>query len=359
MRIHTTSLLSLLALSVTALVPASGHAQGEDHIILHGYFTQAYAKADNLPILGITKGGTWDYRVLALQARYLITDDDQIIVQSRYQRSGTSLLNDQAPEILWAYYRHDFTTLRVEVGKVPVAIGLYNNLREVGTILPFYRAAANYYIPGYETIEGVVLTHTKKFGAWRLESTAYAGGFVNVYQIPTPTGPIVGTARTEYNYGTQLWLETPLRGLRVGTQYVSYQAVNGADTTRHNLFGGSVDGSFNHFYVRGEYIKYDLPGLGPNGEDEIEGDGYAEAGIKLTDRLSLNTQVLLSSTHYPGRTYRSTYDRIVGVSYAVNPNVVFKLEGHHDTGYVFDQPLSVTQPAGKTNIVIASVATSF
>jgi len=365
MGMYHVSVRAVLCVSLISLLATRGYGQEDqsesDKIILHGYFSQAYAKSDNLTVLGIPKGGTFNYRVLALQARYLITDEDQLVVQGRYQQSGVSVLNDAAPQIQWMYYQHDFGVVTMALGKVPVPIGLYNNTREVGTLLPFYRASANYYVPGYETIDGAVLSNATRFGAWRLESTVYGGAFTNLFQAPTSSGPVAVSTRTEYNYGTQLWLETPLSGVRIGTQLVSYQAVDAVtfDTTRHTLVGGSIDATFEHAFARGEYLRYAIPGGGPAGQGLIENDMYGEAGVKLTEQWSINTQVPVSLVRYSGHTSRSTYDRALGVKYAPNSDVAFKLEGHRLTGAFSWEPPLVPNPQGKTTYVIASVSASF
>lgn len=355
--VRTHVLATSAALSATATL---AHAQNPiDKLVVHGYFTQAYAKSDRLPVAGITKDGTTNYRVVALQARYLLTDEDQLVVQIRDAKSGNSLLNSDGVQLQWAYYQHRFDKLTAVVGRAPLPQGLYNNVREVGTILPFYRAPLNYYLPGYETIDGVLVSNTTPFGAWRLESTAYYGAITYSAPVFDPSGTFLVNDRTEHNYGAQLWLETPIPGLRVGSQFLSFQYVTGADTLRSNLVAGALDGTFEHGFVRGEYERYGLGQLGPGGSYEVETDAYLEGGVKLTKQFSVNAQNAVTVIHYPGRNYRNVYDRVLGVSYAPSTQLVFKLEGHHTTGYVFDQPMDITQPPGKTNYGIASVSTSF
>jgi len=361
MRIAAIRARSVVGVAIFLLWTTAGRAQIDaDKFTLHGYFTQGFAKADGLPLYGITKTGTWDYRVLALQARYQITDDDQLVVQTRYERNGLSLLNTTAAEIQWAYYQHQFGSVTAAIGKAPIPDGLYNNLREVGTVLPFYRAPPNFYTIGFETVEGIVLTHATTLGAWKLESTVYGGGITVTFPFATPDGPTVVRDRHDYNFGYQVWLDTPIPGVRIGTQFQSFQVSAGpTDTVRNSLFGGSFDATFDHYFVRGEYQGLTFKDYGPNGTDEFERDGWGEAGIKLIKPLSLNVQISQSAIHYPGRTYRWVDDRAVGVTYALNPSVVFKLEGHHHTGYDFDQFVDVAGAAGKSNFGIFSVSTSF
>jgi hypothetical protein len=344
-----------------SLWPSSGYAQEQDDkIILHGYFSQAFAKADGLPVYGITKRGTWDYRVLALQARYNITRDDQLVLQTRYERNGNSLLNTESAEVQWLYYQHRIGSFTAAIGKAPIPDGLYNNLREVGTVLPFYRAPPNFYTIGFETIEGVVLTHEAELGRWGLESSVYGGAIAVSFPYADPSGLAVVHDRTEYNFGYQFWLTTPIKGLRVGTQFQSFQvAATPTDTVRNSLFGGSAEWVIGRYFVRGEYQGLTLKLFGPGGTDEVEHDGWAETGVKVTDELSLNAQASTSVIHYPGLTYRWADDRALGISYALNPAVVFKLEGHRHTGYDFDKYVDVTQPPGKTKFMIVSVSTSF
>jgi len=352
------SLISML--SPPLALAQSAETEEESKIELHGYFTQAYAKTDGLPVYGITRGGTFDYRVLALQARYNITDNDQLVVQSRYERNGASLLNTTSAEIQWAYYQHSFGNLTAQVGKAPIPDGLYNNLREVGTVLPFFRAPPNFYVIGIETVEGLVLTHSLPIKNWRLETSVYGGGILITFPFATPEGPEVTHDRQDYDYGYQVWLETPIPGLRVGTQFQSFQAsVSPTDTVRNWLFGGSLDGTFDRYYLRGEYQGLSLKKFAPSGGDELEHDWWAETGIKLTNALWLNTQLAMSDINYPGRTYRWVDDRVIGVSYALNPHVVVKVEGHDHRGYDLDTYTDVTGPPDRTHFGIVSVSASF
>jgi len=344
---------------MTFIAVTSTHAQDvSDKFSVHGYLTQAYAKSDKIPTSGITRDGTWDYRVFALQMRYAATDNDQVVMQVRNRRIGTSLLSDDGVQLDWAYYAHNFGPLVAKIGKAPLPLGLYNEIRSVGTILPFYRAPSTFYREGVETIKGIVLSTRLPLGAWSLESTVFGGGTSIDVPTPTPFGVIRVKFEAEENYGTQMWLNTPIPGLRVGGTWLRFQAKFPTDTSMNNAFVGSVDGTFDRFFVRGEYQRLKLAGFFPNG-DETQILFHGQAGMKLFGPLSLNVQEEGAHVTDLGYTYRDLDDHAVGVNYALESNMVFKVEAHRRNGYNFDTYLAPTGPAGKSSYGIASMSVSF
>src|SRR5688572_26307306 len=95
MRMHTVHVAALVLSGAMLWICGPAQAQdGEGKFTVHGYLTQAYAKSDNLPINGINKKATWDYRVLALQGRYTLSTHGNFTVQVQHRRSGTSLVSE-------------------------------------------------------------------------------------------------------------------------------------------------------------------------------------------------------------------------------------------------------------------------
>jgi hypothetical protein len=355
------AVFAFLAVVLTLVVSTKTAAQDiSDKFSVHGYLTQAYAEADKLPINGISKDGTWDYRVVALQMRYAMTDKDQFVVQVRNRHLGSGLLNDDGVVIDWAYYRRDFGPAAVKIGHVPFPLGLYNELRLVGTVLPFYRAPSVFYLAGIETIQGASLSHRQPLGPWSLESTVYWGGETVKTPIVTPTGSAVLTNRAENIYGAQEWLNTPIQGLRVGAAFHHFKAPlpDLSDTTANNLYAASLDGTFDRFFVRGEYMRYNVERALVTA-DIGQINYYGQGGVKLFEPLWLNVQLEYGKSDYAGFKFRSTDDKAVGVSYMFSPNKVLKIEAHTVKGYSFDTFVDPTGPAGKTNYGIASMSVSF
>jgi hypothetical protein len=354
-------LLPLVALAALPCAPASAVSQDTDsRLSIHGYLTQAYAQSDGLTIQGITKDGTWDYIVVALQMRYAITDDDHIIVQVRGRRIGNSLLSDNDVELDWAYYTHNFGSVIAKIGKIPLPLGIYNDIRSVGTVLPFFRAPASIYREGAETIKGVLLSNRLPLGRWSLESAVYAGNIDVVVPEFTPAGPFLFSSSVSGNYGANVWLNTPITGVRVGASALHFRLPSAVgDTVANTSYTGSVDATFDRFFVRGEYQELLLKKVLVGGGDETQHIVYGQAGVKLTDHVSLNVQMEVDDNSDPGRSYRNSDDRAIGLNYAVSPNILFKIEGHAVKGYAFDTYLPTTGPAQKTNYGIASISVSF
>jgi hypothetical protein len=354
-------LLPLVALAALPCAPVSAAGQDtESRLSIHGYLTEAYAKSDGLPIQGITKDGTWDYYVAALQMRYAITDDDHLVLQVRGRRVGNSLLSDNDIALDWAYYSHNFGPVTAKVGKIPLPLGLYNEIRSVGTVLPFFRAPASIYREGAETIIGVLVSNRLPLGRWSLESAAYAGNIDVTVPEFTPAGPFLFSSSVSGNYGANVWLNTPITGVRVGASALHFRLPSAVgDTVANTSYTGSLDATFDRFFVRGEYQELLLTKVLVGGGNETQHIVYGQGGVKLTDHVSLNVQVEVANNNEPGRSYLNNDDRAIGVNYAVSPNIVFKIEGHTVRGYAFDMYLPTTGPAQKSNYGIASVSVSF
>jgi hypothetical protein len=354
----TNCLLVLGAAVITGGTAASASAQSEEsRFTVHGYLNQAYARSDKQQIYGIPKTGIWDYRTIAVQGRYALTDDDNFVVQLRNRHIGASLSNDQDVALDWAYYQHDFGILKARVGKSPIPLGMYNEVRSVGTVLPFYRAPASFFLEGIETIEGVTLMHQRSFGDWSIETTVYGGAIRSRFQAnaPPPVGAYLYNAQSQNNIGAQLWINTPIKGVRFGGSALRFQLVLPTDTTNNKIYVASFDATFDRAFLRAEYEPtYNIAGI-----SETQNHYYVHGGVNVIGGLSLNGQVETATYHDFGIKYRQAFDRAVSVNYAVQPNVVFKIEGHKNTGYNFDTFRSPTDPPGESNYGIASLSVSF
>jgi hypothetical protein len=360
MRSRWTSLLPLIWAATGLLtIPARLDAQDADsRFSLHGHLTQAYARADKDPTLGMTKNGTWDYRVLALQMRYALTDEGQFVVQVRHRHGGETLINDKDVALEWAYYMHDFGIVKVKIGKMPLALGLYNEFRNVGTLLPFYRVPAGMYFEGSDAVEGASLTNITPFGKWELESSGWVGGSTLPLQAYLPTGPVLNTLRSHNSYGASLWVRTPIPGLRAGVTFFSIRAQISTDTTRFNVYNNSLDATFENVQLRSEYGRYTIRNLFP-GMDRNAAVYYVQGGVRVFGPLWVNAQFENTSYNDAGDKYVWMRDRVLGLKYNFGSDLAVKLEGHRQDGYNFDKFLVRPSPPGKTNYGIASLSVSF
>jgi hypothetical protein len=264
------------ALVVIALMLAAVGSSAQtlsDRLMIHGYLTQGYATTNAEPVMGIPNDGTFDYRRVAVLLRFKGTPKDAFVVQLANRRLGESPINAFTPEVVldWAFYERKLgsqTTLRL--GKEPIPMGIFNETRYVGTLLPFYRAPFGFYQEGAftsETLNGAVLTRLMNPGSkWPVTASLFGGEFDYLQAASTdatdstPAQYIVAPALARNLFGIQAWLQTPLSGLRVGAG-TARRKDEGLFTDQASGKGAtidvwaSVDGSFDRLTTRAEFRK--------------------------------------------------------------------------------------------------------
>jgi hypothetical protein len=367
-----------------ALAPMALQAQ-DDKLSIHGAASLAYAKSDVLPINGATKDGSSDYRIIALQFGYKISDKDRVVTQLLHRKSGGSPLNAITPAIdpVWAFYEHRFDNGFVtKVGRNPLPRGIFNEVRYIGTLLPLFRVGNAVYGETLEYVDGVVVRKPFDLGSgWKLDVSGFAGGYDIKAQIPTSTGISVVNARNENTVGSQVWLNTPIEGVRAGVFVNNYQGTPSASLPEANrpkrtttlLY--SAEAAFTKAFARAELTTFKQT-KAPGFVDFMS--YYVQAGVNPTEKLTLVAEyndgrniVRFNGTPIPDLSLPLNEDIALGVAYKPSSQVSFKLEGHKAEGYSFDRPVpSVIPPTGlplvaklapasKTYYMLASVAFSF
>jgi hypothetical protein len=367
----------------TAVLASSLQAQ-DDKLTVHGSFNVGYGKTDGLPYFGMTKDGTSDYRAVALQFGYKIDDKDRIVTQFLHRNFGESPLKSVTPAIepIWAFYEHKFDGgYTLKVGRNPLPRGLFNEVRFIGTLLPFYRVGNSVYGETLEYIDGAVLGKSFDLGAdWSLDSYVFAGGYDLKYQIPLASGTAVGRIRNENSLGTQLWLKTPIKGVKVGTFVQSYQSTPNATlppeqrSPRTLTAMYSADATFSKVFARAEYSTFDTKAPGYLKFRSY----YVQGGITPDEHWTFAAEfedgfndVSFSPAPIPNIHLPLNQDLFGGVTYKPSSQVAFKLEAHQVQGYAFDKAVASIIPpkapplvatlAPKSNVYygLLSVAFSF
>lgn len=366
-----------LALAVAASAPSHAQAQAlSDRLAIHGYLSQGYAITNSLPLLGIPNDGTFDYRRVALLFRFKATPNDAFVVQIANRRLGESPLNDYTPEVQldWAFYERKFgdhTLLRV--GKAPIPMGISNETRFQGTLLPFYRVPVGFYSEGgftSETLNGVVVTRKiNPASSWLLSATLFAGEFdyLQALSVPatdnTPGTYVVGPARARNLLGTQLWLQTPLKGFRVGAgadrredEGVLTEQISGSGATTE--IWGSLDGNFDKLLARAEMRR---TAFGRGGS--VYKTAYAQLGYRFIDSFLVTGQADATNvdTPIPGGIYKLPYNRdyAIGAAYTFEPNIVGKFEFHDADGYSNESPVNFVGAPIESQYFILSLSVAF
>lgn len=375
---------AVIAATLTAaMTPGAARAQ-DDRLSVHGSANIAYGKTDGLPYFGLNQDGTSDYRAVALQFGYKVSDNDRVVTQLLHRKFGTSPLGAITPDIepIWAFYEHRFDNgVSVKAGRNPLPRGLFNEVRFIGTLLPFYRVGNAVYGETLENIDGVVVRKPFQLGSgWSLDSYVFGGGYDLKAQIPTSTGNSVIKIRNENSIGAQLWLNLPVKGVRVGTFLQSYKSTPSADLpedqrpnrTLTALY--SAEGVFAKAFVRGELTTFDATG---NSYVKFK-SYYAQAGVTPTEQLTFAVEydggtnnISFAPAPIPNLDLPLNKELALGVTYKPSASVAFKLEGHKVEGYSFDRPVpsvipptapplvAKLAPASKGYFGLLSVAFSF
>ncbi len=355
--------------------PGTEAEAGEDEeagpkISFHAFFNQAYAASDGHQVFGIPERGTTDYRNVALQIRYEITPRDIVVTQLSNERLGRSTINQVRDdvELDWAFYERRLTdATEVKVGKMQLPLGHYNEVRDVGTLLPFYAPPLNFYLENFtsESVEGVMLSH--HFGQdsdWSVDADLYYGGWDRIEQDAS-TGRVV-TARAENGLGTQLWLNTPVPDLRFGLAAFRFDVegrLNQAQQTDAiEAYALSAVGAFGRVHLHAEGIWSELPfRLSPQLvlPNLVYLAYYGQIGVELTPKWSLNWQSDFAEIQLKSGFSSIDWneDHALGVVYRFRYNVVGKVEVHQNKGFLVENEIS--PEAVKTRYAILSWSVSF
>jgi len=391
------------AASAQAGQPSSN--TGQSKFSFHGFMTQAYADASftESPIIplpngtfgpaaspnglevaiGIPEDGTFDYRFLALQFRYDISEKDVFTVQLSSRELGFSPTTDTEDEVEldWAFYERklsDNTSLKV--GRIQIPMGIFNETRDVGVLLPFYRPAFNFYREGTftsETVDGLLVQH--EFfpdSDWGLQVSAYVGEWDLVFLDPA-VPDLATLEKAESGYGYQIWLALPASDIRIGTGLNSYKT-DVLFGERTDIYFASFEGVFSRFTLRAEAQAAELVFPGPFGS-QLNVDvasWYAQAGYAVTDQFSIWVQreedtvdagCVCFLTDPPKRD--NFPDWGVALNYAFTPSLVLKGEYHQTEAtaaastidFSTGVPLLVNSfyPYGKGSYTILSLSVSF
>ena len=344
---------------------------------VHGFLTQAYADGSFLEgrfpgpggvpqgptfderAIGIPEDGTFNYRAMALQFRYEMTPQDIFVVQLSSRALGDSPISNVEDEVEldWAFYERRLgDDTAVKLGRVQIPFGIFNELRDVGTILPFYRAPFLFYREGAftsETVDGIVLSHI--FGAasdWSFETDFFVGRWDSIEQDPIGTAG-VAKANNE-GYGFQFWLNTPVSGLRFGLGGHHRDVTEGAEgvlrlpgaTSKLDDFYFSVEAAFERIVFRAEYREFEgdpetSPAFGATDFSSTINQVYGQLGYHPTDKLRFYVQYetgdsdIFASIFTNDFTVTLREDLGFAVNYLFSPNLVLKAEYHEVSGEDF------------------------
>jgi hypothetical protein len=369
---RSTLALGLLVLGSAALAQESAPAATEasdsqtsssassfwnDHFALHGYLTLAYADAELVVgpelltadevMLGIEEDGSFPYGNAAVNLRFDPSPRHSFTLQVAAAELGASPIDDFQGELEldWLFYQAELTDRTwLRLGRHPVPAGLFNEVRDVGVILPFFRPSYVFYREGSlltETVDGIALTH-QSFAErpWGLEATVYYGEF-DVLQQGLGFFNEVAEEEAEDAIGTQLWISSPIESLRFGVGASQWDLNDpnpsiGSDESEWKSWHASAEYLTDRWTLRSEYrrIKADFfvgggPLLGAHSHNY-----YIQVGARISPRVSVYVQPERSDVEQVGPIYaavekfRDLQDVGFSLVFEATPNLVFKAEYH-------------------------------
>jgi hypothetical protein len=341
----------------------------EQRLVVHGYLSQASVKSDEHQVIGIPKDGTADYRRAALLFRASLTTSDAIVLQFAQRRLGESPTMQVEPDVKvdWAFYEHRFgSATRFRVGRLPVPLGIFSEIRYVGTLLPLYRAPYNYYQEGSftsENLDGAHLSHTIGSGApVSVDLNAFGGAYTTTESYNGG----VNRAKAQNVFGGAAWIGTPVEGLRFGIGGARQDIKNTILTADHkddwSNWIASAELVRTRFRVVTEYSRW-----------KLNRAGFAKRNMSVYAGVGLTSKVRAHAAYddgdatllVGGKLYslpQQFTDAALGLSYGLRPDVVAKAEYHWNQARLIEDKPSTLNPAAspyKTQYFIVSLSASF
>jgi hypothetical protein len=369
-RLLLRSAFAALAVALTLTTHLSAQEKPLSAVSIHGYLTQGFGYSDKYQTFGLTKDGTADYRRAAVLVRYEATPANRFVVQLAHRRLGDSptMQFEDNIKVDMAFFERRFgSATRLRVGKTAMPFGIYNEFRYAGTLLPFYRAPISVYWEGTytnETMDGVAFEHQFRAGEpWSLSAELFGGSYsvLEFGTTPPPTPIYTGAPlQAKGAFGGQLWLSTPVEGLRVGFHGRYHTDVGGlyprGDGAATREYLASVDGSFDKWQLRAEGERTTSLGVKLLSR-------YGQFGFRASDLLTFNLQAETTELELApvgsGPILKFWQDQALGMNFHLAPLMVLKFEAHASKGFLYERPTDLTVAPLSSSYFITSFSVSF
>ncbi len=386
----STGARSARALLAFGLVSAASHAaEAPKEFQLFGHLTQAWGTASKGTIRGAVEGGNTDLRNVAVQFRWEKSERDTVVVQLSHAQRGEDIFlpADDEVEVDWAFYARRIGAHSVlKVGRLNLPLGIYNEIRDIGTLLPFFDLPVSFYagvLSSAETVDGISIERTfAPRSDWTLDVEFYLGGWDTFQQqvdADSKFGIVNLEARAEEGLGVQLWLDTPIRGLRIGAGTLTWllrgplSRPGGGD--RWDSVHASLDAGGERWMLRAERRRWRFDqdfGAFLDSPTSLLGraqrDGYyVQLGAWLTEKLALFGQVdntgLQDNLGLLPQLEDFHEDVALSLNYRVRPDLLIKAE-HHSASTRFplgvpDLPADVGSDPVDVDWTIVALSVSF
>lgn len=348
MRTQRTVVLAF-ALVVAALpLGASAIDVADGKLSLNGFGQWGYGRTtgENGYFIG-SERGEYDTAQFSLALTAHPADDLVVAGQVFLRSDGETALD-------WGFVEYRLSDLlRVRAGKVKNPLGLFMEVKDVGTLRPFFSLPQSIYGPyniGTEAYLGAGIT-----GEWMAETGWGLGwdlyGGALEMEVLEPAEATIGVV-APYDFsavqveeeevrdvvGSRLTLSTPVDGLsfRVSGYTGEVREEDGTETARMVAVGFSAEYALERFQIRGEIFRQN------EGDLETNLGAYAEVAWRFLPRLQAALRFerarMTKEGLQPTSPLRDHTEGAVGLSYWPNANAAFKVSYHLVDGNRFALP---------------------
>ena len=370
---------------------------GDTNLQISGFFSQGWLYSSNNNYPTSNKGGTFDFREMAVNATTTYGDHLRLGAQLFTQSFGA--IGRDRLTLDWAVVDYNFSpALGVRLGRVKKPKGLYGDALDLDMIRPTIFLPGAVYSPLLRdwmvAVNGGMLYGSFDLGRSNFEYKVYygnmpmsnRGGLAEFYGLGVLYDHSQASMHMDSTYGVHLVWNTPVTGLKlVG----NYARLNGIVTDGPFLGDPTINArthipwvpwtTYSIEYTKGdwllaaewEHVRYYLElGSPPDWPMELHNFGWDGWYVELSKRLSPHWTV----TGYYGSQYDNVlpltlpsqyeYDHALCVRYDFNENVVVKLEVRYvrGTAQTFNSDRVPNPPdriKGDTTVVAAKLTYSF
>lgn len=353
------------ALALAAAAPAAAVTLADGALSVSGFGRWGYGRSDGNAFILAREDGKADNVALALNVYARPMDRLAVSSQVFYDMARVN--------IDWAFAEWRFAdALRLRAGQVKLPFGAYMEVKDVGTLRPFFNlpvtvygyadvAAESYYGAGLTGIlpayHGFELSYDVYAGAMWVESSDRFRQAPPAPATPVNASPSAGPAtfwtKLDQTVGGRLTVATPLRGLTLrGSGYrgevASLQQVQSAGPAGAGMYayGLSLEFLNDWLEVRSEAFR---KGEGREATRQAARTGYVEVAFRFLGHLQAAfraergryhvADVVVGPNGYQIPPSLRRHDELAaGLNYWLDRNMVLKLSYHWIDGNRFAVP---------------------
>ncbi|WP_286237454.1 hypothetical protein [Neptuniibacter halophilus] len=340
-----------------------------DEVEVNGFITQGYFYTSDNQFNGNSESGSFDFRELALNASWRISDELLLTGQVMSRRAGEVDDGDLAVDYAMLDYRFfegQRSSLGIGVGRIKHPFGFYNKTRDVAFTRPSIVLPQSIYFDKARNLElsadGVRLYGQHLFDTGVLESELVVGWpkrDVNVEyaylgqdwpgRFEDSAGLVWNTQLSSSDYA---WIGGLTLG-RLNLEYDSPSPAPGAPGSGDldiNLAVLSLQYNLEDWSFTGEYFRQDVDWTGLGGVFALIGENesesfYLQVEHRLSDQLSVflrRDMLYLNRNDRDGKTASAllgipahtqyAFDWTLGVGWQPSRNWLFRAEWHRVEG---------------------------